>query len=84
MKVAIYARYSSDNQRDASIADQFRICREFAGRQGWTVVQEFTDQLQKSSASAASLPLARAGRSSRNPPITRSPAPRCFAPASRR
>ena len=30
MKVAIYARYSSENQRDASIADQFRICREFA------------------------------------------------------
>jgi site-specific DNA recombinase len=43
MKVASYARYSSDNQRDASIADQLRICREFAARQGWTVVQEFTD-----------------------------------------
>ena len=43
MKVAIYARYSSDNQRDASIADQLRICREFAARQGWTVLQEFTD-----------------------------------------
>ena len=43
MKVAIYARYSSDNQRDASIADQLRICREFAARQGWTVIQEFTD-----------------------------------------
>src|SRR5688572_24700762 len=43
MKVAIYARYSSDNQRDASITDQLRICREFAARQGWTVVQEFTD-----------------------------------------
>jgi DNA invertase Pin-like site-specific DNA recombinase len=43
MKVAIYARYSSDNQRDASISDQLRICREFAVRQGWTVVQEFTD-----------------------------------------
>jgi DNA invertase Pin-like site-specific DNA recombinase len=43
MKVAIYARYSSDNQRDASIADQLRICREFAARQGWTVTQEFTD-----------------------------------------
>jgi site-specific DNA recombinase len=43
MKVAIYARYSSDNQRDASIADQLRICREFAARHGWTVVQEFTD-----------------------------------------
>jgi site-specific DNA recombinase len=43
MKVAIYARYSSDNQRDAFIADQLRICREFAARQGWTVVQEFAD-----------------------------------------
>ena len=43
MKVAIYARYSSDNQREASIADQLRICREFAARQTWTVVQEFTD-----------------------------------------
>jgi site-specific DNA recombinase len=43
MKVAIYARYSSDNQRDASIADQLRICREFAARQGWAVIQEFTD-----------------------------------------
>jgi site-specific DNA recombinase len=43
MTVAIYARYSSDNQRDASISDQLRICREFAARQGWTVIQEFTD-----------------------------------------
>jgi len=43
MKVAIYARYSSDNQRDASIADQLRICREFAARQDWTVIQEFSD-----------------------------------------
>jgi DNA invertase Pin-like site-specific DNA recombinase len=43
MKVALYARYSSDNQRDASIADQLRLCREFAARQGWTVVEEFTD-----------------------------------------
>jgi DNA invertase Pin-like site-specific DNA recombinase len=42
MKVAIYARYSSDNQRDASIVDQLGICREFAARQSWTV-QEFTD-----------------------------------------
>jgi len=43
LKVAIYARYSSDNQREASISDQLRVCREFAARQGWTVVQEFTD-----------------------------------------
>jgi DNA invertase Pin-like site-specific DNA recombinase len=43
LRVAIYARYSSDNQRDASIADQLRVCREFAARQGWAVIQEFTD-----------------------------------------
>jgi site-specific DNA recombinase len=43
LKVAIYARYSSDNQRDASIADQLRVCREHATRQGWTVTEEFTD-----------------------------------------
>jgi site-specific DNA recombinase len=44
MKVAIYARYSSDNQREASIADQVRLCRLFAERQGWTAVQEYSDQ----------------------------------------
>lgn len=27
-RVALYARYSSDNQREASIEDQLRICRE--------------------------------------------------------
>jgi DNA invertase Pin-like site-specific DNA recombinase len=43
MKVAIYARYSSDNQRDASIADQMRVCRAFAERQGWTISQEYAD-----------------------------------------
>jgi site-specific DNA recombinase len=43
MKVAIYARYSSENQRDASIADQFRVCREFAQRQGWTIAGEYED-----------------------------------------
>ena len=43
MRVAIYARYSSENQRNASIADQLRVCREFAARQGWTIVEEFTD-----------------------------------------
>jgi DNA invertase Pin-like site-specific DNA recombinase len=43
MKVAIYARYSSENQRDASIADQFRECREFAQRQGWHIAAEFSN-----------------------------------------
>ena len=44
MKVALYARYSSDNQRDASIEDQLRICRARAEREGWTVVDSYTDR----------------------------------------
>jgi site-specific DNA recombinase len=43
MKVALYARYSTDNQRDASIADQFRVCRAYAEKQGWQVVDEYSD-----------------------------------------
>src|SRR6266571_570576 len=43
MRVALYARYSSDQQRAASIADQQRTCREFAVRQGWDVVADYTD-----------------------------------------
>src|SRR3984957_16754815 len=43
MKVALYPRYSSDNQRDASIADQFRVCRTYAEKQGWQVTEEYSD-----------------------------------------
>src|SRR5687767_1389303 len=42
-RVATYARYSSDQQRAASIDDQLRLCREFAARHGWTIVAEHTD-----------------------------------------
>lgn len=40
----IYARYSSDNQLPSSIDDQFRICRERAEREGWTVVGYYSDE----------------------------------------
>ena len=43
MRVALYARYSSDNQREASIEDQFRICREQAKREKWKVVGTYKD-----------------------------------------
>jgi len=43
VKVALYARYSSDNQRDASIADQLRVCRAYTERQSWTICEEYTD-----------------------------------------
>ena len=44
MKAALYARYSSDNQRDASIEDQLRLCRQHADKQGWTIVDSYTDR----------------------------------------
>jgi len=42
-RAAIYARYSSDAQREASIEDQLRLCITRAEREGWTVVGTFTD-----------------------------------------
>ena len=36
-RVAIYARFSSTMQREASIEDQLRLCRDRAEREGWTV-----------------------------------------------
>jgi DNA invertase Pin-like site-specific DNA recombinase len=41
MKRAIYARYSSDLQRESSVEDQIRKCREFASVKNWTVLDEF-------------------------------------------
>nr|WP_283812246.1 recombinase family protein [Bradyrhizobium cajani] len=38
------ARYSSENQRDASIEDQLRLCRLHAEKQGWTAVDSYTDR----------------------------------------
>jgi len=43
-KVALYARYSSENQRDASIEDQLRLCRQYAERQGWAIVDSYSDR----------------------------------------
>ena len=42
-RAALYARYSSDLQRTASIDDQFRICRAYAEREGWTVAATYRD-----------------------------------------
>ncbi|WP_284257338.1 recombinase family protein, partial [Acidocella aquatica] len=44
MRVALYARYSSDLQRDASIEDQLRLCRGHAERHGWTLVDSYSDR----------------------------------------
>jgi site-specific DNA recombinase len=43
-RAVIYARYSSDNQREASIDDQVRLCRAYADRQGWRVTEVYDDR----------------------------------------
>lgn len=42
-RVALYARYSADTQSSASIDDQFRICRDYAAREGWTIATCYHD-----------------------------------------
>lgn len=43
MRVAAYARYSTDLQRDASLEDQLRNCRAYAARQGWPEPTVYSD-----------------------------------------
>lgn len=43
MRTAIYARFSTQLQKDSSIEDQVRICTERAEREGWTVTAVFSD-----------------------------------------
>ena len=43
MNGVIYARYSSDNQREESIEGQIRECMEYAEKQGITVLRTYID-----------------------------------------
>jgi len=40
----IYARYSSDLQREASIEDQIRLCRGRIEQEGWRYLHAYTDR----------------------------------------
>jgi site-specific DNA recombinase len=40
----IYARYSSELQRDASIEDQIRLCRNRIEKEGWQYLRAYTDR----------------------------------------
>ena len=44
MNAVIYARYSSDNQREESIEGQIRECTAYAERNGITVVRHYIDR----------------------------------------
>src|SRR5262245_32356513 len=53
-RCAIYARYSSDLQRESSIEDQVRRCREYAHQKGWDIVEHFVVADRAASAAAIS------------------------------
>lgn len=65
MRAALYARFSSDLQRQTSIEDQFVACRAFAARQGIEIVDVYKDAAI-SGASTANRPgflsMVRAGK----------------------
>ena len=44
MKAVIYARYSSDNQREESIEGQLRECTAFAEKNGITILRHYIDR----------------------------------------
>jgi site-specific DNA recombinase len=51
MRAAVYARFSSENQREQSIEDQVRVCRTFAGREQIIVLENhiYYDEAQSGS-----------------------------------
>ena len=44
MTAAIYARYSSDSQREASVEGQLRDCKDYAERNGVAIVGTYIDR----------------------------------------
>lgn len=43
IRAILYARYSTDKQRESSIEDQLRAARERAAAEGWTIVGQHAD-----------------------------------------
>lgn len=54
MRAAIYARFSSDRQRDASIEDQVRLCEDLIRRHSWAVGPVYVDRAQSGSTTSRS------------------------------
>ena len=44
MRAVIYARYSSDLQRDASIEDQVEVCSSFIASKNWSLGKTYSDR----------------------------------------
>ena len=43
MKVVIYARFSSSSQREASIDEQVKVCREYAEKHDYSIINVYSD-----------------------------------------
>jgi DNA invertase Pin-like site-specific DNA recombinase len=56
IRAALYARYSTDQQRQTSLADQLRAARERAAREGWQIVAEHADEAVSGSVPVALRP----------------------------
>lgn len=44
LRAALYARYSTDNQADRSVEDQFSLCESFAAAQGFSIAERYADR----------------------------------------
>lgn len=44
MRVAVYARFSSNNQREESITAQLRVAHEYAKKKGYSIMKKYTDK----------------------------------------
>ena len=49
IKAAIYARFSTNLQKDTSVDDQFTLCERFAATNGYEIVSRFCDRAKTSS-----------------------------------
>ena len=56
MNAVIYARYSSDNQREESIEGQLRECKEYADQNGITVVRTYIDRALSAKTDSPAVP----------------------------
>ncbi|MCA1531441.1 recombinase family protein [Bradyrhizobium sp. NBAIM03] len=50
IRASIYARFSSDRQKDRSIDDQIALCRDLCAREGMAVISTFEDRAISGSA----------------------------------
>jgi DNA invertase Pin-like site-specific DNA recombinase len=44
IRAAMYARYSSEHQKESSIDDQAPTCEQYAARHGWTITARYADR----------------------------------------